>query len=141
MNESDGTLGWIDEIHRAAIRDVDAEANAWLIRDHAIALVEALIGSFRTIDHSNAAPVDLLRGDERHRAQAIGHAHFAMDAVEPPQGLRLIMPDFDSGHAERETMNDAAEANECRKDFRRKFIFLHCSECARWNASSSSWWF
>lgn len=64
MDQADTALNRIYQINRAAIRDVNSERDAALIRNQPIALGETLVGLHRRVDHRDTIAMHLPSGEE-----------------------------------------------------------------------------
>ena len=102
MHESDRLLNRIDKIDRAAIRNVDAEANAALVRDQPITRIEAGIVRDRRIDDGDTVTVNLLSRDERRFANPELVPHLAMNAIETTKRFRFVRADVNASDARGE---------------------------------------
>ena len=125
MHQANRAPNRIDQINRAAIGHVNAEAKAALIRDQAIAAVEAFVPRWGGPDHSDVISMHLLRGDERSGTEAGLGSDLAMDAVQAGERLRFVVRHLDPGHAQSEPMHDLGPRAERRKLFSRKLTFAH----------------
>ena len=65
MHQAKTATNGIDQIYRAAVRDVNSQADAGLIRDQPVTIRETVIGCNRFTDNGDLIAVNLLRGEER----------------------------------------------------------------------------
>ncbi len=111
MRQTDSRRFWIDNVNGAAIGDVNAERDAPLIGDDAVAAGEFCAGRVGALRRPDAAarrpylnncdfvPVNLFGGKERPIADADCVANFVMRGVEPLQHFRFIMRNLDAGNS------------------------------------------
>ena len=131
MNQADRGADGVGEINRAAIGDINAEANAALICDQAITTVEALVPWVRLVDSSDALSVDLLRGDERRAAESMSPPDFPVNAVQPSERFRFVVRQLDIGDTACEAVHDVVQCIERRELFSRKLTCVHLPEVVR----------
>ena len=117
MHQPDRTEALIDQINRAAIGDVNTEANAALICDQAITTVETFVRRGRLTDNADTRTVHLLRGYEWRLAEPVFSSNFPMDAVQSSQRFHFVVRHLDAGNTQRETVNDAGERLKGRELF------------------------
>jgi hypothetical protein len=91
MHQSNRLAGGIDEEYGAAVRDINTEANAALIRDQAITAVDTSVACGRLIDYTDALSVDLLRGDEGRATKSMLLSDCSMNTVQPCERFRFIL--------------------------------------------------
>jgi hypothetical protein len=98
MHKANRRRFWIYDVNRATVSDVNAERDAALIGDDAIARGKfAAInssedsGRYSTVDNGDFVSVDLFGGEQRPIAKAGCVANFAMCGVEPLQDLGFIV--------------------------------------------------
>jgi hypothetical protein len=125
MDESDRATNGIDEINRTAIGNVYAETDPMLISDDPIAIGETFVRRDRHVHNGNLFPMDLLRGDERSRAQLMFGANFSMNTVESCERFGLVVRHLDAGNTERETVDHLRQRAQRREMFDRKLSFAH----------------
>ena len=125
MNETDRATNRIDEINRTAIGNVNAETDPPLISDDPIAIRETFVRRDRHIHDGDLFPMDLLRGDERGRAELMFGANFSMNTVEPCEGFGLVVRHLEARNTERETVDDLRQRAQRREMFDRKLSFAH----------------
>src|SRR6188472_313308 len=91
----------IHDVNRATVCDVNAERDATLIRNNAIARGEfaAHSAAATAVDYRNFMTVDLFGGEQRPLAHADCVANFLMCSVEPLQHFGFIVGDVDSGNS------------------------------------------
>lgn len=106
MHQPDRTEALIDQINRAAIGDINTEANVALICDQAIATLEAFVPGNCIIDNSNSITVHLLRRNERRGTESMLPSNFQMNAVQSRKRFRFIMRHLNARDTQSETMND-----------------------------------
>lgn len=128
MHQPDRTEALIDQINRAAIGDVNAETNAALICDQAIAISEAFVLGNCAIDNGAAISMNLLRRNERRGAEAILSSNFPMNAVQTRERFRLVERHLDARHTQRETVRDLGQRIQRREMFSRKLTLVHLPE-------------
>jgi hypothetical protein len=128
MHQANGAATRIGEKNRAAISDVDAQANAALIRDQSIVVLETFVSTDGCIDDTNLFSVDLLRGNERQLSETVFAADFPMHAVQPGERFRFVLRHLEAGHAQRESVNDARQCAQGLKLFSRKLTVAHLPE-------------
>ena len=85
MHQTDGRCFRIDDVKSAAVGDINAERDAALIRDDAIAAGEfaAHRAAATAIDNRDFVSVNLLRGEQWPVAYANCVANFAMRGFKP----------------------------------------------------------
>src|SRR5207245_896819 len=85
MYETDRRRFWIDNVNSATVGNVNAQGNAALIGDNAVAAGEfaAHRAAATGIDNRDFVPVNLFGGEKRPIADADCIANFAMGGVEP----------------------------------------------------------
>ena len=93
MHKANRGRFWIDDVNCATIGDVNAERDAALIGDNAIARGEfaAHRAAATAVDYSDVASVDLFGGEQRPTAKAGCVANFLMCGVEPLQNFGFIV--------------------------------------------------
>jgi hypothetical protein len=106
MHQANGAANRIDEENGTAIGNVDAQANAVLIGDQSIAVLEAFVSPGGRLDNSDLVPVDLLRGDEWHISETTLAANFPVDAVQARERFRLVVRHLEVRHAQGESVHD-----------------------------------
>jgi hypothetical protein len=104
VDQSDRATNRIHKINRAAIGDVDAEADASLIRHDSIAILEAIVSSRPRFNYADLFPVNLLRRHKRHRGETVFASDFPMNAVQPRERFRLVVGHFEAGHTQSKAM-------------------------------------
>jgi hypothetical protein len=109
MHQANHASNGINEVNRAAIGYVNAEAKAALICDKPVALLEALVSADSRIDNTDLFPVDLLRCDEWHIGKTAFAADLPVDAVQSRERFRLIVRHLKAGHAQGESVDDAGQ--------------------------------
>jgi len=125
MHQPNRVTHRIDQINRAAIRDVDAETNAALICNQAITTLKALVSGDGFIDNRHAISMHLLRGNERRRAEAVLGSDFAMNAIQPGERFRFVVRHPDPRHTQSETVCDLRQRAERGELFSRKLTPAH----------------
>ena len=128
MREANHASNRIDEENRAAISDVNAEANAALVCNHSIAILEAFVFPDGRLDNSDLVPVDLLRGDEWHISKTTLAANFSVDTVQARERFRLVVRHLEARHAQGESVHDTRQRAEDGKLFSRKLTLAHLPE-------------
>ena len=128
MHQPDGTEAVIDQINRAAIGDVNTEANSALIGDQAIAIVEAFVRCGGPIDHPDPVSVDLLRGNEWRPIKSILSSDPSMNSVQPGERFRFIVRHLNPGDTPGETVNDAGLRAERGVLLSRELAGVHLPE-------------
>lgn len=131
MHQTDRMVYGIDHENGAAIGDVNAKANTFLICDQAITTIETLITCRGRIDDADAFFMHLLRGDERRAAKSMGLPDFPVNAVQPGERFRFIVRQLDLGNTKSETVNNAAQRAERRELFSGKRTRVHLPEVVR----------
>jgi hypothetical protein len=98
MDKANRRRFWIHDVNCATVSDVNAERDAALIGDDAIARGEfATInsaedsGPYSAIDNGDFVSVDLFGGEQRPIPKAGCVANFAMCGIEPLQHLGFIV--------------------------------------------------
>lgn len=124
MHQPNRATHRIDQINRAAIRHVDAETNATLIRNQAITTIKAFVSGDGIIDNRHAIPMHLLRGDEWRGAEAVLGSDFAMNAIQPGERFRFVVRHLDPRHPQGETVRDLRQSAERGELFSRKLTHL-----------------
>ena len=74
-----------------------------------------MIRFHRTINHRDLMSMNLFCSDRRQTGEAKISARVAMNMVQPPQRLRLVMCDFDSGHSANERVLESAQRRQGAK--------------------------
>jgi len=74
---------WIDHVNRTAVSHVNAERDAALIRDDAVAAGEFFIAFHWRINECNLVSVNLFRGKQRPIAESSGIANALMGFLKP----------------------------------------------------------
>ena len=128
MHQPDRAEALIDQINRAAIGNVNAEANAALICDQAIATFEAFVLRHCAVDKSDAISVNLLRGNKRSGAESMLSSNFPMNAIEARERFRLVERHLDARHPQGETVNDPGQRAQRWELFSRKLPLVHLPE-------------
>jgi hypothetical protein len=128
MHQTARAEALIDQINRAAIGNVNAEANAALICDQAIAILEAFVLGNCAVDNSDAVSVNLLRGNKRSGAERMLSANFSMNDIQARERFRLVVRHLNARHAQGETVNDLGQRAQRRELFSRKLIPVHLPE-------------
>jgi hypothetical protein len=125
MNEADGVPHRINQVDRATIGDVDAQADARLVRDQAIAAVEATAGIGRLVYNSDVIAVDLFRRDEWRTSESLLGADLPMHPVEPTERFRFISKHVDTRDTPGERVHHAGQRGQSAESFSRKRT-RHC---------------
>jgi hypothetical protein len=96
----------IYDVNRATVRDVNAECDAALISNDAIAGWEFAghRAAATAIDYSDVVTMDLLGGEERPIIKASGLANFLMGGIKPLEYLGFLGRDVDSRNSLRENV-------------------------------------
>jgi hypothetical protein len=98
MHQSNRTALLVDQINRAAVGNVNAEANAALICDQSITILKAFVRGQRLIDNADITAMHLPRGHERRRTKTIALSNFAMNTIQPGKRFRFIVRHLDPRH-------------------------------------------
>src|SRR3982075_3444888 len=98
MHETNRAADWIGKVNGTTIGNVDAVAEAAPIRNQSITVRETVVFAHHRIDDADLFSMDLLRGDKRHRIEAVLASDFSMNAIEPRQRFRFIVRHLDPGH-------------------------------------------
>src|SRR5262249_349234 len=124
MHKANSRCFWIQGVNCAAVRDVNAERDAALIRDNSVATVEFPAinpagdsGRYSAFDNGDLVSVDLLRGEQRPIEKPGCVANFAMRGIEPLQHFGFIMRNVDAGNSVREDVMTDSDRAERRKLF------------------------
>jgi hypothetical protein len=93
MHKANRRRFWIDDVNCATIGDVNAERDATLIGDNAIARGEfaAHRAAATAVDYTDVVSVDLFCGEQRPIPKAGCVANFLMCGVEPLQYFGFIV--------------------------------------------------
>src|SRR6478735_3037944 len=111
MHQANCRRSWIYDVNCATVSDVNAERDAALIGDNAIAPGEfATInsaedsGRHSTFDNGDFISVDLFGREQRPIVKARFLANFPMCGIEPLQHFGLIVGNVDAGNSLRENV-------------------------------------
>ena len=106
MDETDRGPNRIDQVNRATVGNVNAQANSALVRNGSVAVGETLVRGKRRVNDGDLFPVDLLRSDKRFFSQAMLVPNLAMNFVQPRERLGFVVRHPNSRNAQRETVNE-----------------------------------
>jgi hypothetical protein len=125
MHEANGAANWIYQEDCTAIGDVNAEANAALISDQSIAILETFASANLRIDEGDLFSMDLLGGDEGPISEPVFAANFPMHSVQPRESFRLVVRHLDPRDTQCETVNDPGQRLQRRELFSRELTLTH----------------
>jgi len=125
MDQADRLPNGIDQINRAAIGDVNTQANAGLVCDQAVTAVNAFIIRDWFIENADAIPMNLLRRYERRPAQSGANPYLTMNRIQPGQRLCLVVRNLHARETRRKTVNHFRPRRQRRELLSRKLTRLH----------------
>jgi hypothetical protein len=131
MDQAYRSVDGIDEVDRAAIGNINTEANAALICDQSITTGETFVLGSRLIYNTDARSVNLVRRNEAHAAEPLFPSNFLMDPVQPRERFLFVVRHLDIGDTQGETVNDVGERVEKRELFNRRLTCFHLPEVVR----------
>ena len=125
MNKPDRRRFGIDNVNRAAIGNVNAERDFFLVRNQSVATGEFFVARRPKIDHCDFVAVNLLRGQQRPIDYPNLAARFAMSGVESFQHFGFVVRNIDAGNSLDKGVAANLDCGEGRKKFNRS---LHTHE-------------
>ncbi len=136
MHQPDSTPTSIDEINRAAIRDINPETNITLICDEAVAIFETAIAGERRIEHGDLVAMNLPRRSKRAFLQAKLAPGAAMHLVEVREDGRFVVRQLDAGHTSHETVRHIELLQRAKPLERKLAIFQQIGRACAESCSS-----
>lgn len=128
VDQADYIPDGINDENSAAIGDVNAEANAALIGDQAIAAVKTPILFRRLVDNADPGSMHLLRGDERRAFESMFLSDFAMSSVQSSERFRLVEGHRKASDAQSEGVCDVGPRVQRGKLFGQALTRAHLPE-------------
>ena len=109
MHQANCRRFWIYDVNCATVSDINAERDAALIGNNAIARGEfaAHRAAATAVDYCNFITVDLFGGEQRPITKAVCLANFPMYGIEPLQHFGFIVGDVEAGNSLYENVTTA----------------------------------